>query len=134
MAARDGGFTWMAFLAVAFVVVGLTGLFASVAAPLPLDRALSREAALDDAQAALQTSDPASALEALRPRLADSADRLLPLGGDMPARIAQERREMRARLAIEAREIGIRLRWLICVVTLMGAGFGVAVLRLSTRR
>ena len=34
-----------------FVVVGLTGLFATFAAPLPLQRALLREAALDEALA-----------------------------------------------------------------------------------
>ena len=39
--------TWIAFLAMAFVVVGLAGLFASYAVPLPLQRAIAREAALD---------------------------------------------------------------------------------------
>ena len=45
--------TWYAFLAMTFAVVGLTGLFASFAAPLPLARALARDAALNEAQAAL---------------------------------------------------------------------------------
>ena len=36
--------TWFAFLAMAFAVVGLAGAFASFAAPLPLHRALSRDA------------------------------------------------------------------------------------------
>ena len=37
--------TWFAFLAMTFVVVGLTGVFATFATPLPLYRALSRDAA-----------------------------------------------------------------------------------------
>ena len=75
--------TWFAFLAMAFAVVGLTGAFASFAAPLPLHRALTREAALDDALIAVSAPDPKAALEALRPRLGDSAAALLPIAGDM---------------------------------------------------
>lgn len=39
------------FLAMAFVVVGLTGILATYAAPLPLARALHLEAVLDQALA-----------------------------------------------------------------------------------
>jgi hypothetical protein len=121
----------MAFLAMAFMVVGLTGLFASFAAPLPLSRALARDAALDDALAAAHRPDAQAAIEALRPRLAESADAVLPVGGDMDARIGQERAQMHGRLLAEAGEVTVRIRWLVCVVTVMGAVFGVAVLRLA---
>jgi hypothetical protein len=120
--------TWFAFLAMAFLVVGLTGLFASYAAPLPLARALARDAALDAAQEALAAPDPAAALEALRPRLGDSAAALLPAGGDMPARIAAERRAMHARLEAEADATASRLRMLIMVVTVMAGAFGAVIL------
>ncbi len=75
----------MGFLAVAFAMVGLIGLIASYAAPLPLERAMARDAALD---AVLEQagSDPAAAIEALRPRLAESADALLAAGGDLAGR------------------------------------------------
>ncbi len=126
--------TWTAFLAMAFVVVGLTGLFASYAAPLPLQRALAREAALDAAQRAVHGADPQTALEALRPQLAESADALLPLGGDMEARIAAERVAMRARLSAESAAATVRARWIIGVVTLMGIAFGAAVLNASRHR
>jgi hypothetical protein len=127
------GATWMAFLAMAFVIVGLTGLFASFATPLPLERALAREAALDDALTAAKGADAAAAIEALRPRLDDSAAALLPVGGDMAARIAAERIAMRARFQLEADTVVTRLRWLICVITVMAAAFGIAVLHIGRR-
>lgn len=125
--------TWIAFLVSAFVVVGLTGLFGTYAAPLNLQRAMAREEALDDALQAAGRNDIA-ALEALRPRLAESAAAILPPGGDMAARIAAARAAMRAQLTAEAEEAATRSRWLIVVMTLMGAAFGAAVLLLSSRR
>ncbi len=125
--------TWTAFLAMAFVVVGLAGLFASYAAPLPLARALERERALDAAAAALHGPDPQAAIEALRPRLGESAAALLPVGGDMEARIAAARRAMRADLTEEARVAALRARWMIGVVTAMGIAFGAAVVHAARR-
>ncbi len=131
---RDGSAgTWSAFLAMAFVVVGLAGMFASYAAPLPLARALERETALDEAQAAAHRPDPQAAIEALRPVLGESADALLPVGGDMDARIAAARRAMRRELTEEARIAAERSRWIIGVVTLMGIAFGTAVLHAARR-
>jgi len=125
--------TTMGFLAVAFAVVGLTGLFSTYAAPLPLERALARDAALDQV---LQTAgrDPAAAIEALRPRLAESADALLPIAGDLADKVARERTAMHARLLAEAEETATRLRWLICIVTAMAAAFGIALQGLAPRR
>jgi len=125
--------TWVAFLAMAFVIVGLAGLFASYAVPLPLERAVAREQALDAALAAAHGADPAAALEALRPQLGDSAAALLPPGGDMDARIAAERVAMRAHLLAEAAAVAGRTRFLLAVVTLMAAVFGVAVLHMARR-
>jgi len=125
--------TWSAFLAMVFVVVGLAGLFASYAVPLPLERALARDTALDAAQAAAHGPDPAAALDALRPQLGDSATALLPPGGDMDARIAAERIAMRTRLQTESDTVALRTRWLLAVVTVMGAVFGVAILHMGRR-
>jgi hypothetical protein len=129
--------TWAAFLVMGFLVVGLAGLFASYAVPLPLQRALARDAALDAALAAAHGADPAAALAALRPQLGDSADAILPPGGAVPAdidaRIATERAAMRGRLVAESGEIALRIRWLLSVVTLMAAAFGVAILHIGRR-
>jgi len=133
--------TWAAFLAMAFVVVGLAGLFASYAAPLPLQRALARDAALDEALAAAHGADPGPALAALRPRLGESADAILPPGAgagagaprDFDARVAVERAAMRERLLAESGEIALRSRWLLGVLTVMAAAFGIAILHMGRR-
>src|ERR1700751_4703717 len=66
---RNG--TMMAFLAMTFAILGLLGLFATVVTPIPLERALARDAALDEAAAAARGPNPQAAIEALRPRLGE---------------------------------------------------------------
>jgi hypothetical protein len=93
---RGAGYGLLGFLMMSFFVLGLTGLLAAHVAPLPLDRALQREAALDEALAAARAGNLA-ALEAMRPRLGDSARNILPAGTDFEAKVAAERTAMRAR-------------------------------------
>ena len=123
--------TTIGFLATAFALVGLTGLIGTYVAPLPLERAMARDAALD--AVLTSTGDPA-AIEALRPRLGDSADAVLPVAGDLAGRVARERIAMHARFRAEAENAGTRLRWLISIVTIMGAAFGIALLGLGRPR
>ena len=120
--------SWFVFLAIAFAVVGLTGMFGTFAAPVALQRALMRDEVLDEVRAALAQPDAAARIEALRPRLDDSADALLPIGGDMQARIAAERIAMHARLRIDGDATTRRLRWLIGAITIMAAIFGMMIL------
>lgn len=126
--------TTMGFMAMAFAVVGLTGLLGSTMAPLPLERAMARDAALDAVLQAAREPDPAAAVAALRPRLAESADAVLPLGGDLEARVARERAAMHARLLEQSATTGTVLRWLICIVTVLGAVFGIALQGMAPRR
>ncbi len=127
MAGRvDSG--WVGFLAAAFLVVGLTGIFASYAVPLPLQRALSREAALDDALVAGHSANPAQALAALQPRLDDSAAAILSGPGDIDTRVEHERVAMRQRFLAEADATADRIRLLIIVVTLAAGLFGAILL------
>ncbi len=120
--------TWTAFLAAAFLVVGLMGLFATFAAPLPLERALARETALDDALAAAGRPDQTARLEALRDRLDESAPAVIDGSGDLRDRVAAARVAMRLQLEREADAIAGRLRLLIVVVTLVAALFGAIVM------
>ena len=126
--------TWFIFLALTFAVCGLTGLFASFAAPITLQRAMLRDEALDAARRALDTANPAASIEALRPRLDDSIKALLPFGGDMAARIDAERLAMHARLRIEDDAMATRLRWLVVVVTMGSAGFGMVLMGAASSR
>jgi len=125
--AEQRNLTALAFLVMAFVVVGLVGLFASFAGPLPLQRALSHEAAWDAVLEAARGPNPAEAIAKLAPRLGDSAKALA--GADpasLPARIQAARIVSRADFQAEAEAVGFRLRLLIGIVTLTAAAFGVA--------
>jgi len=116
------------FVLLSYAIVGLSGLFASYAAPLPLERALARDATLDAVLDAQGQPDEAARLAALRTRLDDSADAVLSGPGSLPERVAHERAAMRGRLQHEANAVAYRLRLLLGMITLMGAAFGVAML------
>jgi hypothetical protein len=118
------------FMAMAFAVLGMTGLLAVTIAPLPLHRALQREAVLDEALAAAGNR---AALEALRPRLGDSAAAVLAPGADVPAQVAAERIAQRARRIAEAEATGRRLMVMLGIVTLLAAAFGVGMLMAGRR-
>jgi hypothetical protein len=118
------------FMAMAFAVLGMTGLLAVTIAPLPLHRALQREAVLDEALAAAGNR---AALEALRPRLGDSATAVLAPGADVAAEVAAERIAQRARRIAEAEATGRRLMVMLGIVTLLAAAFGVAMLMAARR-
>ncbi len=111
------------FAALTVGVVGLTGVFATYAAPLPLQRAMAREAALDAALDAAHAPDPQAAMAALAPRLGDSAAALAGAPAGLPERIAKERLDMRTRFGTEASLLAEQLRLLIGVITVMAAVF-----------
>ncbi|HTU56727.1 MAG TPA: hypothetical protein VMF62_22420 [Acetobacteraceae bacterium] len=121
-------FSAAGFLAMAFVVVGLAGIFATYAAPVPFGRALAREAVLDQVLAASVAPDAQARLAALRPALGESAGAVLSGPGTLAERVARERERMRARSEQEAADLGARLRLLIGVVTFAAALFGLAML------
>ncbi len=116
----------LGFLAMAFAVVGLTGLLAASIAPLPLQRAVQREAVLDQALVLGRQGDRAG-LESLKPQLGDSADAVLGVG-DIEALVAAERTAQRTRRIAEADEVGLRLKLMLVVVTLLAGGFGVGMM------
>jgi len=133
MARAQSGGTWTAFLIAAFAVVGLIGAFGIYAAQIPFERALAREATLTELLAAAQAPDAAARIDALRPLLGDSADHVLTGPGDLPTRVATERRRMLTAFGAESRDIGQRLRIVIAVFAAAGALFGSAVLSIVRR-
>ena len=122
--------TWIAFLLVCFAVVGLLGVFASYAAPLPFERAIMRDAVLDQA---LTVGDDKAALEALRTKLDDSAALVIDGTGPLAARVAQARDAAHAEMRRDADAVGSRLRLELLVVTLVAGGFGAAMLATAAR-
>ena len=128
-----GGGAWTGFLIMAFVVVGLMGGIAIFAAQIPFERALARNAALDEVLRAAGSPDAAAKLTALRPALGDSADHVLGGAGDLSARVAAERTRMWAAFGQDARDTGMRLRLVLAIFTAAGAVFGAAVLGIVRR-
>jgi len=121
------------FLAMAFVIVGLAGIFGTYAAPVPLGRALRREAVLDKVLAAAAMPDAAARLAALRPALGQGAAAVLEGSGTLEQRVARERARLQGRAAAESAAVGARLRLLIGIATLAAAIMGVAMLGLGRR-
>ena len=128
---RKLNFTAIGFLVMCFAIVGLVGFFAAFATPVPLYRAVAREAALDDALVAVHGANAQAALEALKPRLDDSAAALFPLPANPDAAIAAERVAMRRRFVLEANATAGRMNLMIAVVTVMACVFGAAIIGFS---
>ena len=121
---------WIAFLLCSFAVVGLMGLFASYAGPLPYERATARDAVLDRALqlGAQPAGDVKAALEPLRDELDDSAPVVIDGEGPLPQRVAAARTAIHAEMQHEAEAIGSRLRLELAVVTVVAAACGAAML------
>ncbi len=132
--AAGGRSGWMLFAALAVGLVGLTGVFATYATPLPLQREMAREAALDAALAAARAPDPQAALTALAPRLGDSAEALAGAPAGLAERVEKERLAMRARFGAQAGALAEQLRLLIAVMTLTAAVFVAVIVGGFSRR
>ena len=118
----------------AFVVVGLVGAMATFAAQIPFERALARNDALNQALAVAGEPDSAARLQALRPALDDSADRVINGPGDIAARVAEERQRMLKAFGEDARDTGFRLRLVLAVFTAASALTGAVILGIARRQ
>ena len=129
-------FNLLAFVAMAFAIVGMIGIFATYAAPLPLERAVARETALDAVLAAAKTPNAEAALAALaalKPQLDDSAGVIAGGVTGIEQRVAEERVAMRARFNADAAATALRLRWLIGTITVMAFVFAITMMGGSIR-
>jgi hypothetical protein len=126
--------TWTAFLLMCFALVGLTGLFASYATSIPLERALIRTGVLDQVLAADRAPDAAARLDALRPALGPDADAVLSGPGELWDRVAAQRRVVLDEQGREARSVTHRVRIMVGTVTLLAALVGAGIMALASRR
>ena len=134
---RRPGASLIAFLAMAFAVVGLTGILATYAAPLPLARALHEEAMLDDALAGGRVADIDALAAALgkndEARFGGTAAAAADHNADLPTRAAALRAALRRTMTAEAKAAAWRLRFLIIVATTAAALFGAALMGAGRR-
>jgi hypothetical protein len=131
--ANDTG-TWTAFLLIGIGAVGLVGAAGIVGAQVPYQHALARNDALTQALAAEAAPDARARLDALRPALDDSADRVLAGPGDMASRVAAERTRVFAEFSQEAHNIRVRMLIGLAAFTAGAAVFGAFVLSVVGRK
>lgn len=129
----NNSFAAAGFLVMCFAIVGLVGIFATFAAPLPFYHAMVRDSALDDALVALRGTNPQADIKALTPRLDESAKAFDPLPANAEQAVATERAAMRQRFREEADATAYRMKLMIVIVTVMAAVFGAAITGLGRR-
>ncbi|HKM64527.1 MAG TPA: hypothetical protein VJY39_18740 [Acidisphaera sp.] len=118
--AMSGRGTWIAFLAMAFGIVGLSGLFATYALSVPWQRAALEITALDG-----DGSVTSRITAALGP---EAAQQIAAAGVAPEAALRSARATVLKRAEEDATSATVRTRWMIVVVTAMGAVFGTAIL------
>lgn len=122
--------TWIAFLSMLFLLVGLCGLFASYAPSIPLQRGNAREALLDQIADGSVAPDK---LNQLRPALAGLAPLVLDGPAPLPERLAAARRIIRDEERRESASVGYRTRLMLGIVTLLSILLGAGILSLVAR-
>ncbi len=127
---KHGSRAWGGFLVMAFIVLGLCGLFSTYAAQLPYQRELFAENKLDAARGA---PDAAARLEALRDTLGDDGAGAFAAQGDLPTRIEAARRVLRRHFGEQGADIALRLRIVLVVFTFGSSLFGLIVVSVLRR-
>lgn len=125
--------TWTAFLMMCFALVGLTGMFASYAVTIPLERTLGRVAVLDGVLAEGRQPD-AARRATLRGMLGpDVGPRVLDGPGELFDRVAAQRAAVLEEGARETRSVIYRIRVLVLAVTAAAGLLGVGIMAISRR-
>ncbi len=137
MARMQGGTTktgqgsaWGGFLVMAFIVLGLCGLFSTYAAQLPYQRALYADARLD---AARDAPDAPAQLARLRAALGDDGAGAFDGTGDIVQRIDHAHRVLTQHFQRQGADIALRLRIVLVVFTAAASLFGVMVVSVLRR-
>jgi len=133
------------FLLCCFLLPGLIGTFATFTIPAPLIDEQHQQAALDAVLSAPNASAQAVAIQHLSGTQTTTVDDELPSGtpgavdsdtaaivthgtGPLNQRVAAAERNMRIEVVAQARAEAYRLRLMVITMTILGAGFGVALL------
>jgi hypothetical protein len=122
-------FARIGFLLCCFLIPGLIGTFASFSIPAPVVDEAHQEAALN---AVLSAPDPATQKAAIsnlqNATDGDTAAIVTNGAGPIPARIAAALANMHAEVLAQARDEAYKIRLMVITMTILAAGFGVALL------
>ena len=127
---KHGSGAWTGFLVMAFIILGLCGLFATYAVQLPYQREAYAEARLD---AAIGAPDAQARLDRLRDALGDDGAGAFPPDGEPGHKVDTARRVLRRHFQDQGRDIALRLRIVIVVFTGGAALFGLMVTSILRR-
>ncbi len=127
---KHGSGAWTGFLVMAFVILGLCGLFATYAVQLPYQREAYAEARLD---AATGAPDAQARLDRLRDALGDDGAGAFPPQGEPGRRIDTARHVLRLHFQDQGADIALRLRIVIVVFTGGAILFGLMVTSILRR-
>nr|WP_321984899.1 hypothetical protein [uncultured Lichenicoccus sp.] len=127
---RRSNSAWGGFLVMAFIVLGLCGLFSTYAAQLPFQRALYADARLN---AARNAPDATVQLDRLRDALGDDGVGAFDGTGAIGQRIEHARRVLTQHFQQQGADIALRLRIVLVVFTAAAALFGVMVVSVLGR-
>ena len=128
---KYGSGAWTGFLVMAFIILGLCGLFATYAVQLPYQREAYSEARLDAASGA---PDAQARLDQLRDALGDDGTGAFPPDDvEMSHRIDTARHVLRRHFQDQGNDIALRLRIVIVVFTGGATLFGLMVTSILRR-
>jgi len=122
-------FARIGFLLCCFLIPGLIGTFASFSIPAPVVDEAHQEAALDAVLAAPNAAARSVAISNLQNATdADTAAIVANGNGPIPARVAAALANMHAEVLAQARTAAYKIRLMVITMTILAAGFGVALL------
>jgi hypothetical protein len=117
------------FLLCCFLIPALIGTFASFSIPAPVVDEAHQEAALDAVLTAPNPAMQTAAISNLQNATdADTAAIVTNGAGPVPARVAAALANMHREVLAQARDEAYKIRLMVITMTILAAGFGVALL------
>jgi len=122
-------FARIGFLLCCFLIPGLIGTFASFSIPAPVVDELHQEAALSAVLSAANPAAQKAAIDNLQNATDEDTAAIVTKGtGPIPARVTAALANMHNEVLAQARDEAYKIRLMVITMTILAAGFGVALL------
>ncbi len=122
-------FARIGFLLCCFLIPGLIGTFASFSIPAPVVDELHQEAALSAVLSAANPAAQKAAIDNLQNATDEDTAAIVTKGtGPIPARVSAALANMHNEVLAQARDEAYKIRLMVITMTILAAGFGVALL------
>jgi hypothetical protein len=122
-------FARIGFLLCCFLIPGLIGTFASFSIPAPVVDELHQEAALSAVLSAANPAAQKAAIDNLQNATDEDTAAIVTKGtAPIPARVTAALANMHNEVLAQARDEAYKIRLMVITMTILAAGFGVALL------